>query len=313
MCRVIALLGLMLLLLSPLSPATAQVGPMRGPASTSAAPAASAPSPEERFAPLRWLAEQQRNAARGFRQLLVELRTDGQGRTLAAAVGLAFLYGVFHAAGPGHGKMIVISYFLAERARLRDGLWMGIRIALTHVAAALAIVLGLFLLFDGRPGPDFESAREIRLLAYAGMTALGLWFLVEAGERLRRGQTLDGCGHDHGPRPAAAETPPSGAARWRGRLTGILAGAVPCTGAIIVLVFCASNGLWLAGLLMVTAIAVGMALTMTGLGLVTLIARNRISQWANRRPTQGLSRFFIGLAGPAFVTLGGVFLLAMTL
>ncbi len=323
MCRVIALLGFALLLLFPAISATAQIGPMRGPASSSAATAPAA-APDEQFAPLRWLAQQQRDAARGFRQLLVELRAEGHWHTLAAAVGLAFLYGVFHAAGPGHGKMIVISYFLAERARLRDGLWMGIRIALTHVAAALVIVLMLFLLFDGRPGPDFESAREVRLLAYAGMTALGLWFLLEAAERLRRGQALADCGHNHAaPHPAPTDragietaqppSPPTGAARWRARLTGILAGAVPCTGAIIVLIFCASNGLWLAGLLMVTAIAGGMALTMTGLGLLTLIARDRISRWADHHPPQGFSRFFIGLAGPAFVTLGGVFLLAMTL
>lgn len=306
MRRVILLLGLLAALLLPLAPALAQTGPMR--TIGSSAGTAQAASAEESLAPLRWLARQQRDAALGFRKLLADLRAEHSGRTLAMAVGLAFLYGIAHAAGPGHGKMIVISYFLARRARLREGLWMGLRIALTHVAAALAIVAALFLLFDGRPGPDFESSREIRLIAYAGMIALGLWFLIDASERLRRGEALESCSHDHG----HAHAPVAASGRWQARLTGLIAGAVPCTGAIIVLVFCAANGLWLAGLLMVSAIALGMAVTMTGLGLLTLIARAPVQRWADRTLRTGRMRALLALTGPALVTLGGMVLLALT-
>lgn len=313
MRRLILLLGLLAGLMLPLAPALAQSGPMRnlGPATSAAAPTG-----EESLAPFRWLAQQQRAAALGFRKLLADLRAEHSWRSLVTAVGLAFLYGVAHAAGPGHGKMIVISYFLAHRARLRDGLWMGVRIALTHVAAALVIVLGLFLLFNGHPGPDFESSREIRLVAYAGMIALGLWFLIDASERLRRGESLAACGHDHGPghAPHAHAPAPSTTAadRWRARLTGLIAGAVPCTGAIIVLVFCAANGLWLAGLLMVSAIALGMAVTMTGLGLLTLVARAPAQRWADHQIHNRRVRAVLGLTGPALVTLGGIVLLALT-
>ncbi|KJV08911.1 hypothetical protein VZ95_14770 [Elstera litoralis] len=260
---------------------------------------------------MRWLAAQQRDAAFKFRRLLIDLRDRQSWLTLATAVGLAFLYGIFHAAGPGHGKMLVISYFLGRQARLAEGLRMGVRIALTHVASALAIVAVLFLLFDGKPAPDFESTREVRLIAYAGIIALGLWFLLEAGERVRQGLAPADCGHNHhhGHSHAPAPPRPSGA---RG-LTGWMAGAVPCTGAIIVLVFCAANGLWLTGLLMVSAIALGMALTMTGLGVLTLVARGWVSRWAERRPQAGFLNLVMALAGPALVTLGGMLLLALTL
>lgn len=314
MPRLIARLLLLLSLLMPLAPAFGQMGPMRsGPAVTQAAP-------EESNRLMRWLAAQQRDAAFQFRRLLIDLRDGQNWLTLMSAVGLAFLYGVFHAAGPGHGKMLVISYFLSRRARLSEGLRMGVRIALTHVASALAIVAVLFLLFDGRPAPDFESTREVRLIAYAGIIALGLWFLIEAGERLRRGSAPAACGHDHGHGhenghgPASPLTPPLPPREfWRARLTGWMAGAVPCTGAIIILVFCAANGLWLTGLLMVSAIAVGMALTMTSLGVLTLVAHGWVGRWAERRPQAGFWSHVIALAGPAFVTLGGMVLLALTL
>ncbi len=312
MSRLILRLLLLLALLVPLAPAVAQIGPMRG----APAPTATA-SPEESNSLMRWMAVQQRDAALKFRRLLIDLRDGGSWLTLLTAVSAAFLYGVFHAAGPGHGKMLVISYFLGREARLGEGVRMGVRIALTHVASALLIVAVLFLLFDGKPAPDFESSREIRLIAYAGIIALGLWFLLEAAERVRKGLAPADCGHDHGHHHDHTHghdhTRLSPADRWRARLTGWMAGAVPCTGAILVLIFCAANGLWLVGLLMVSAIAVGMALTMTGLGLLTLVGRGWVSRWANRTPRAGFWSLVIALAGPALVTLGGVFLLVLTL
>lgn len=304
MSRLIVRLFVLLAVLMPLAPALAQVGPMRG------APTAAQAAPEESSGAMRWLAAQQRDAAFKFRRLLIDLRDRQSWLTLATAVGLAFLYGIFHAAGPGHGKMLVISYFLGRQARLAEGLRMGVRIALTHVASALAIVAVLFLLFDGKPAPDFESTREVRLIAYAGIIALGLWFLLEAGERVRQGLAPADCGHDHHHEHSHAPARPD---LWRARLTGWMAGAVPCTGAIIVLVFCAANGLWLTGLLMVSAIALGMALTMTGLGVLTLVARGWVSRWAERRPQAGFWHLVMVLAGPALVTLGGMVLLALTL
>lgn len=314
MSRLIIRLFMLMLLALPLSPALAQVGPMRG------APAATATqtAPEESNSVMRWLAAQQRDAAFKFRRLLIELRDGGSWFALLTAVGLAFLYGVFHAAGPGHGKMLVISYFLGRDSRLAEGLRMGVRIALTHVASALAIVAALFLLFEGTPAPDFESTREVRLIAYAGIIALGLWFLLEAAERVRKGRAPAECGHDHGQGHGHGhhhghghDHPPRDV--WRARLTGWMAGAVPCTGAIIVLVFCAANGLWLTGLLMVSAIALGMAATMTGLGILTLVARGWVSRWAQRRPRAGFWSLVMALTGPALVTLGGMVLLALTL
>ncbi len=305
---------LLLGLLMPLAPTLAQVGPMRG------APApVSTPSPEESTSLMRWMAAQQRDAALKFRRLLIDLRDGGSWLTLLTAVGAAFLYGIFHAAGPGHGKMLVISYFLGREARLGEGVRMGIRIAVTHVASALIIVAVLFLLFDGKPAPDFESSREIRLIAYAGIIALGLWFLLEAIQRVQKGLAPADCGHDHGHHHGHEHghghhlTAPSPADRWRARLTGWMAGAVPCTGAIIVLIFCAANGLWLVGLAMVSAIAVGMALTMTSLGLLTVLGRGWVGRWASKPQRAGFWSLVIALAGPALVTLGGVFLLVLTL
>ena len=53
---------------------------------------------------------------------------------------IAFAYGIFHAFGPGHGKFIIVSYFLGREARMARGVVMAIQVAIVHVIAAILIV-----------------------------------------------------------------------------------------------------------------------------------------------------------------------------
>ena len=77
---------------------------------------------------------------------------------LAAA---ALLYGIFHAIGPGHGKTIVSTFFLAKEAKLRHSLIAGYLIAIVHAVSALTIVLALFFIVRGVFSTGFESASRI--------------------------------------------------------------------------------------------------------------------------------------------------------
>ena len=55
-------------------------------------------------------------------------------------LGIAFLYGMVHAFGPGHGKFIIISYFMGREVRIGRGILMAIQVAVVHVIAAVVIV-----------------------------------------------------------------------------------------------------------------------------------------------------------------------------
>ncbi|MEM9164094.1 MAG: DUF3299 domain-containing protein, partial [Cyanobacteria bacterium P01_F01_bin.4] len=54
---------------------------------------------------------------------------------------IAFSYGVLHTLGPGHGKAVIISYFVGQGGSLRRGIAMGVRIAVFHVLSAVVVVI----------------------------------------------------------------------------------------------------------------------------------------------------------------------------
>ena len=85
---------------------------------------------------------------------------------LLIGVGLAFLYGVIHALGPGHGKLVVASYFLARDARIMRGLLMGLQIAVCHVLSAMVVVAAADLLLRQAFGGAPAEVAGVRLASY---------------------------------------------------------------------------------------------------------------------------------------------------
>ena len=141
---------------------------------------------------------------------------------LLIGLALAFAYGVVHALGPGHGKLVVVSYFLAREARIARGLLMGLQIAVCHVLSALVVVaLADLVLRQAFGGPPAEVA-GVRLVSYGLIAAIGLVMLAQAVRRSRQRRA------GIAPAPAAAmrtrpcaiatSTPPAGRRRRsRGR------------------------------------------------------------------------------------------------
>jgi ABC-type nickel/cobalt efflux system permease component RcnA len=130
------------------------------------------------------------------RFLSARLRESSQGGgAIAAATVLlvSFLYGVLHAAGPGHGKMVVASYFTARRAPLRTGILMGSVIAMTQAVVAIVMVWLMAIVLGGSQMQILERTTLLELASYAIICAIGLYMTYTA----LKGQ--DSCGHDHGP------------------------------------------------------------------------------------------------------------------
>lgn len=100
-------------------------------------------------------------------------------RATLAAVGLALGLGLVHALTPGHGKAIVFSYFLGQRATLATGLRMATKIAFVHSASATVLVLvaGAAAASFGRPA---GSAALLQTLSYAAVTLIGVVYLWRA-------------------------------------------------------------------------------------------------------------------------------------
>ena len=130
--------------------------------------------------------------------------------------GLSFAYGVFHAAGPGHGKAVVASYMLANEQALKRGLVISLLAALLQGAVAIAIVTLAVWVFNATAQRMNEAASLIEELSYLGIVVLGLWLVWSKGRgflaawrvvRLRQRSCEHVRGHGHRrPKPSTTTT-----------------------------------------------------------------------------------------------------------
>jgi ABC-type nickel/cobalt efflux system permease component RcnA len=255
-------------------------------------------------------------------RIALHMRAIRDGETslqLLIGLALAFTYGVVHALGPGHGKFVVVAYFMAREARIARGLLMGLQIAVFHVISAMAVVaLADLVLRQAFGGPPAEVA-GLRLVSYGLIAAIGLVMLAQAVRRSRArragievaaccGRSHDGQSHEW---PVPHDHHHHGAAREKAQQGALSLGVglVPCTGAILILLYAMANDILYAGMLLVGAIAAGMAITMGALGLLSVIARRAVA--ARLEVTGGSRRFTVAMdyAGALAVTLIGSTLL----
>jgi ABC-type nickel/cobalt efflux system permease component RcnA len=232
------------------------------------------------------------------------------GWTLAA---LSFAYGVFHAAGPGHGKAVIASYMIANERALKRGLVLTGFAALLQGLVAIAIVTIAAVFFNATAKRMTDAATVIEQVSYAAIAALGLWLVWRKGRALmaalrpfRAGALFhahagnsgklvlagDGsstfacsahhhdhdhvhdasCGHAHAPDPSTLD---NASFSWSSALaTVVAAGARPCSGAILVLVFSLAQGIYIAGIGATLAMAVGTGLTTGALAATAVFAKS---------------------------------------
>jgi ABC-type nickel/cobalt efflux system permease component RcnA len=210
------------------------------------------------------------------------VREMKDGTSLAALVvgiGVGLLYGILHTLGPGHGKFAVASYFLSQGATIRRGALMGAQVAVTHVIAAVVLVAIADVTVRMIMSDSAAELRLMRLLGYGILALTGLYMLVMALRGVFTGAThAHDCGHDHGHHHHHHGHDHGHGAHTHGQqgLVAIGAGLAPCTGSIMVMLFALANDVLWAGIVMVAAIAAGMAVTIFALGLVALWGRAQI-------------------------------------
>ena len=253
---------------------------------------------------------------------LVAIKREHSLTALLLGLAIAFAYGVFHAVGPGHGKAVLLSYFLSQDAKISRGVWMGAQIAFFHVVSAIVIVVVVHLILQQAFGGPVDEMDFLKIASYGAITLIGAAMLNGAFRRLRRagsGHDRAGHHHDHGaPGHVHDETCShvSPVQAWReGGLLSVAVGLIPCSGAVLILVYCLANGLLLSGVLMAGAIAVGMAITLSVIGIAAILGRQRALATAESRGRSGSGRprAALGLIGPALITLFGAAMLVGSL
>ncbi len=235
-------------------------------------------------------------------------------------IGLSFLYGVFHAVGPGHGKVVIATYLLTQESELRRGVALSFLAALTQgIVAIIAVEVTVTLLDLPLRGAQ-RTAGHFETASYAAVLLLGLVLVVSALRRLWRrrsgghghhhhgeaghGEGHDHCGHSHMPDPRDIK----GGASWRKGFGVIVSiGLRPCSGAILVLLLAYALNLTWSGMAAVLAMSIGTALTVSILAVLAVYARGFSLRLADRLPESGQR---VGAAVDVIALAGGLIVLA---
>lgn len=301
--RLIVLLCLALpILFAAIRPAQAEMGyfgrpEVSGPAkqaTTPVAPAAQELTLPQPFRAILGAAIRMQVALNAQLRSQLDAASRADGRVTAAFVIIlaSFLYGVLHAVGPGHGKVVVASYLATRRARFLVALRMAGIVAATQALSAIVLV-GVLAAALGTSGKTIlNEAGMLEFASYVCIAAMGLWMAFSA---LRPGPRTCGCGlphghdhnqsHGHGPHDHEDHHdhghPDHGPAPRRGERLGIavLAGLRPCSGAILVLLFSLANGIFAVGAAATLAMGVGTALTVAAVS-VGAVGANRVAAMA---------------------------------
>lgn len=230
---------------------------------------------------IQWCLATQITLHRYLVMYLLQLNNHEYSGGLWLLVG-AFLYGVLHAIGPGHGKFIVTTYLSTNKESLLAARVVPFIGSLMQGISAILFVFILAVGFNLASGDLSTSRWYVEKISAVMIGAFGLFIIYQALRSLRprrlaisalkplhqHGENC-GCGH-HGVGTLLAESD------WKTRLGVILSiGARPCSGAIMILMFANALGIVTWGIAAVMTMALGTALSILGLSLAVRYARER--------------------------------------
>lgn len=204
-----------------------------------------------------------------------------------------FVYGAVHALGPGHGKIIISSYFLSRDSKVKDGIMMGLSTAFTHGLSSIVFVSILDLTIRSFVGQD-DRMFYMQRVSYVFIMLIGgyllLRTLMENVKRFKKialpGSSVDTdnknntekndkvahchCGHHSHSHGFSLKGFKENKSMY---VLSFITGMVPCTGSMLIMLYTMSKGvLWL-GILTVLSISLGIAITLIGFGIVSILSR----------------------------------------
>jgi ABC-type nickel/cobalt efflux system permease component RcnA len=273
-----------------------------------------------------------------YREISAALRAaKSDGSAVWSLLGVSFAYGIFHAAGPGHGKAVISSYLVANQETVRRGIALSFASALMQSLVAVAIVAVCAWLLNATAKTMCDAEKAIETGSYALIAVFGASLVWTKGGRFMRAlqaprpepvsavaAAADGhnhqrhhhhadghvhgehCGHAHSPEPSEL----AGPGGWRRGLTAILTvGIRPCSGAILVLVFALAQGLFWAGIAATFVMGLGTAIAVATIAVVAVSAKDLARRVSAARDSNGV----LIMRGVEFGAAGLVLLLGSAL
>jgi ABC-type nickel/cobalt efflux system permease component RcnA len=263
-----------------------------------------------------WLLAKQSEFYREMSSTIRAAKSDGS--AVWTLLAISFAYGIFHAAGPGHGKAVISSYLVANQETARRGIVLSFASALLQSLVAVVVVGICAWLLNATAKTMCGAEKVIEIASYALIAAFGARLVWTKGSgfmhalQAKRPEPAmavahhhhddhshhhdhdhhhhdhgpdahvhdEHCGHSHGPTPDQL----AGPGGWRRGLGAIFAvGLRPCSGAILVLVFALAQGLFWAGIAATFVMGLGTAITVATIAVVAVSARGLAQRLSGSR------------------------------
>ncbi|MEA3353244.1 MAG: hypothetical protein U9Q33_05480 [Campylobacterota bacterium] len=201
-------------------------------------------------------------------------------------LGVAFLYGLIHAAGPGHGKALVAFYFISNKSNYKKAFKMGYLISIIHAISAIIFTFGIFYILKTMFRKNFNEFSHIAMQISAVMIiCVGLYLIWEAFNNKKTKEIQ------------IKQTNKSEYA------IAFSAGVVPCPGVMTIVLFCIVLNQHLLAIASAISMSIGMGLTISIAGILSILFNKK----ATFLDTKG---YILEIFGAFLVLVLGLFLLS---
>jgi ABC-type nickel/cobalt efflux system permease component RcnA len=198
-------------------------------------------------------------------------------------LGIAFLYGMVHAAGPGHGKALVAFYFTSNKSDYKKAFKMGYMISIIHAISALSLTFGIFFIIKTMFRQNFNEISNIAMLISSVMIILVGLYIIYSGYQSRRVVEK---------KIERVNKSEYGVA--------LSAGIVPCPGVMTIVLFCIVLKEYLLGVLAAITMSIGMGLTISVAGIASIAL--------NKRFNFNARAYILEIVGGVLILALGIFL-----
>ncbi|WP_249975924.1 nickel/cobalt transporter [Vreelandella olivaria] len=262
----------------------------------------------------------QRDLHRALTLAITELSREPTTATWLSLLGVSFAYGVFHAAGPGHGKAVLATYLASHGGATRRALGLSFAASLLQGVTAIAMVVVLVHGLGWVTRQAMGSVAWVEQASFMLVVLLGGWLCWRAVKQLRRAYAVklsDASGHSHSHSHThdhshccggAHHIEPQQALDWRTALMTVGAiGMRPCTGAVLMVGAASLLGQFYVGVASVLAMSLGTGITVSALALTSVFARG----WATKRLHKQRSQQVVEKVAGWVALTGGALIIAL--
>jgi len=206
----------------------------------------------------------------------------------------SFLYGIIHSLGPGHNKVIVFSYFIGEKANIKQGLILGNVTAFIHALSGLIVAYSIIYILNDSTTASFDRTNTslyIKNISFSLITIIGIILLISHIINFRKRNS-----------ELAA-----GTSTKRIIPMALALGIIPCPGTMILVSFLSIAGLTFLAPWAALFMALGMGVTISTIGIITVFSKKLILNiFDNKTKTIQKFQFILAIIGSLFIIFLGL-------